>query len=73
MKLNVPGSSSLSTNVKSSFLIRVQMPKGMVCSGVVGGVNNVCIVRVRNGAIAGPFGGAAAFTQSVAARKRALK
>jgi hypothetical protein len=53
--------------------MQVQMPQGMTCNGSVGGANNVCIVRVRNNAIAGPFGGAAAFTQSPAARKRAVE
>lgn len=48
------------------------MPQGMTCDGSVGGADNVCIVRVRNSAAAGPFGGSAAFTQSAAARKRAI-
>lgn len=48
------------------------MPQGMTCDGSVGGANNVCIVRVRNSAGAGPFGGSGAFTQSTAARKRAV-
>ena len=30
------------------------------------------IMRVRNGAAAGPFGGSVAFTQGAAARKRAI-
>ncbi|OTA97768.1 hypothetical protein M434DRAFT_379119 [Hypoxylon sp. CO27-5] len=72
---DVPGSSflgglSLATN--TDFPLTVQMPAGMTCEGSVGGADNVCIVRVRNNAIAGPFGGSAAFTQSPAARKRAL-
>lgn len=48
------------------------MPQGMTCDASVGGANNVCVVRVRNGAAAGPFGGSAAFTQSNTARKRAI-
>lgn len=48
------------------------MPEGMTCDGTVAGVDNVCVVRVRNGAAAGPFGGSAAFTQSAGARKRAI-
>jgi hypothetical protein len=44
----------------------------MTCDGTAGGVSNVCIVRVRNGAGAGPFGGSVAFTQTAAARKRAI-
>ncbi|KAI0448381.1 cell surface protein [Xylaria acuta] len=64
------GGLSLATN--TDFPVTVQMPAGMTCDASVGGVDNVCIVRVRNGAIAGPFGGSAAFTQSTAARKRAI-
>ncbi|KAI1813911.1 cell surface protein [Poronia punctata] len=48
------------------------MPAGMTCDATVGGVDNVCVVRVRNGALAGPFGGSAAFTMSSVAKKRAL-
>ncbi|KAI1092366.1 hypothetical protein F5B19DRAFT_454424 [Rostrohypoxylon terebratum] len=71
---DVPGAGfgglSLATN--TDFPLTVQMPAGMTCDAIVGGANNVCVVRVRNNAIAGPFGGSAAFTQSPAARKRAL-
>ncbi|KAM5347941.1 hypothetical protein ACJ41O_007765 [Fusarium nematophilum] len=71
---DVPGAGfqglSLATN--TDFPLTVQMPQGMTCEGSVGGAQNVCIVRVRNGAAAGPFGGSAAFTQSAAARKRAI-
>lgn len=49
------------------------MPAGMTCQGTVAGVKNVCIVRVANGALAGPFGGSAAFTQSSAGRKRSIE
>ncbi|KAI1413052.1 hypothetical protein F5Y13DRAFT_199539 [Hypoxylon sp. FL1857] len=72
---DVPGSGllgGLSLATKTDFPLTVQMPAGMTCDGSVGGANNVCIVRVRNNAIAGPFGGSAAFTQSPTARKRAL-
>ncbi|KAF7542418.1 hypothetical protein G7Z17_g11590 [Cylindrodendrum hubeiense] len=64
------GGLSLATN--TDFPVQVQMPQGMTCDGSVGGADNVCIVRVRNGAAAGPFGGSGAFTQSAAARKRAI-
>lgn len=71
---NIPGLGigglSLATN--TDFPVKVQMPPGMTCEGKVGGAEKVCIVRVRNAAAAGPFGGAAAFTQSPAARKRAV-
>ncbi|PHH59273.1 hypothetical protein CDD81_3509 [Ophiocordyceps australis] len=74
MTKDVPGLGiqglSLATN--TDYPIAVQMPEGMTCEGKVGGADNVCIVRVRNGAITGPFGGSGAFTQSPAARKRAI-
>lgn len=61
---------SVDTNVDNC--VQIRMPRGMVCSAKVGGAENVCIVRIRNRAPAGPFGGSAAFTQSPAARKRAI-
>ena len=71
---NVPGLGigglSLATN--TDFPVKVQMPAGMTCDGKAGGADNVCIVRMRNSAAAGPFGGSAAFTQTNAARKRAI-
>ncbi|KAJ6447227.1 cell surface protein [Purpureocillium lavendulum] len=70
---NVPGAiAGLSLATNTDFPVEVQMPQGMTCEGTVAGVNNVCIVRVRNSTPAGPFGGSAAFTQSNAARKRAI-
>ncbi|KAI0835657.1 hypothetical protein F5Y06DRAFT_275955 [Hypoxylon sp. FL0890] len=73
---DVPGSKllgGLSLATKTDFPLTVQMPAGMTCDASVGGADNVCVVRVRNNAVAGPFGGSAAFTQSPAARKRALE
>ncbi|GKT45480.1 uncharacterized protein ColSpa_05661 [Colletotrichum spaethianum] len=71
---NVPGLGiqglSLATNAE--FPVKVQMPAGMTCDATVGMAKNVCVVRVRNGAAAGPFGGSAAFTQTAAGRKRAI-
>ncbi|KAG5999479.1 hypothetical protein E4U54_001826 [Claviceps lovelessii] len=73
---NVPGLGigigglSLATN--TDFPTKVKMPAGMTCDGQVGGVANVCIVRVANSAAAGPFGGSAAFTRTREARKRAI-
>ncbi|OAL55423.1 cell surface protein [Pyrenochaeta sp. DS3sAY3a] len=61
---------SLATNTE--FDMQVQMPAGMTCDATVAGTPNVCVMRVRNGAAAGPFGGSVAFTQSAAARKRAI-
>ncbi|KAK3307178.1 uncharacterized protein B0T15DRAFT_432532 [Chaetomium strumarium] len=67
------GFQGLSLATSTDFPLKVQMPAGMTCDATVAGVNNVCIVRVRNGAAAGPFGGSAAFTQSATARKRAVE
>ncbi|KAK1755406.1 hypothetical protein QBC47DRAFT_188894 [Echria macrotheca] len=67
------GVQGLSLATNRDFPLTVKMPAGMTCEGTVAGVSNVCVVRVRNGAAAGPFGGSAAFTQSSAARKRAIE
>jgi hypothetical protein len=55
------------------FPVTMQVPAGMTCSGTVAGVSNVCVAKLQNSAGAGPFGGAIAFTQSAAARKRAIE
>ncbi|KAJ4376178.1 hypothetical protein N0V83_001459 [Neocucurbitaria cava] len=72
---NVPGIGigGLSGATTTDFPVKVQMPAGMTCSGTAGGASNVCIVRMQNSALAGPFGGSAAFTQSAAAKKRAVE
>jgi hypothetical protein len=72
---NVPGIGigGLSAAQTTDFPVKVQMPAGMTCSGSVGGANNVCIVRLQNAALAGPFGGSAAFTMSAGAKKRAVE
>jgi hypothetical protein len=72
---NVPGIGigGLSAAQTTDFPVKVQMPAGMTCQATVGGASNVCIVRLQNSALAGPFGGSAAFTQSTAAKKRAVE
>ncbi|KAK4224049.1 hypothetical protein QBC38DRAFT_515712 [Podospora fimiseda] len=70
---NVPGTRGNGGKSNTDFTVTVKMPAGMTCDATVGGVENVCIVRIRNAAAAGPFGGAAAFTQSARSRKRALE
>jgi len=72
---NVPGIGigGLSGATTTDFPVNVQMPSGMTCQGSVGGAENVCIVRLQNSALAGPFGGSAAFTQSTAAKKRSIE
>ncbi|KAF2262825.1 hypothetical protein CC78DRAFT_467198 [Lojkania enalia] len=67
------GIGGLSAASTMDFPVKVQMPQGMTCQGSVGGAENVCIVRMQNSALAGPFGGSAAFTQSTAAKKRAVE
>ncbi|PKX90000.1 DUF3129 domain-containing protein [Aspergillus novofumigatus IBT 16806] len=59
---NIPGVAGFSTSSTMDYEVKVQVPKGMKCTGTVGAAKNVCIVRVRNTAISGPFGGSAAFT-----------
>ncbi|KAJ5904329.1 hypothetical protein N7504_006712 [Penicillium tannophilum] len=59
---NVPGVAGFSTSSTMDYEVKVQIPSGTQCTGVVGTTKNVCIVRVRNNAISGPFGGSAAFT-----------
>jgi len=72
---NVPGIGfgGLSAVTTTDFPVAIQMPAGMTCSGQVGGASNVCIARLQNSALAGPFGGSVAFTQSPAAKKRAIE
>jgi hypothetical protein len=72
---NVPGIGigGLSAAQTTDFPVEIQMPAGMTCSGSVGGASNVCVAKLQNSALAGPFGGSAAFTQSAAAKKRAIE
>lgn len=72
---NVPGIGigGLSAASTTAFPVEVQMPAGMTCSGTAGGASNVCVARLQNAALAGPFGGSVAFTQSPAAKKRAIE
>lgn len=66
------GVQGLSLATNTDFEMQVKMPAGMTCDATVAGTPNVCVMRVRNGAAAGPFGGSVAFTQSAGARKRAI-
>ncbi|KAB8228047.1 uncharacterized protein BDW43DRAFT_316254 [Aspergillus alliaceus] len=59
---NIPGVTGFPTSSTMNYDVQVKVPSGMKCSGTVGAALNVCIVRVRNNAISGPFGGSAAFT-----------
>lgn len=66
------GVQGLSLATNTDFEMQIQMPAGMTCDATVAGTPNVCVMRVRNGAAAGPFGGSVAFTQSTTSRKRAF-
>ncbi|KAK2023320.1 hypothetical protein LX32DRAFT_147839 [Colletotrichum zoysiae] len=72
---NVPGIGfgGLSGASTMDFPVEIKMPAGMTCDANVGGASNVCVARLRNAALAGPFGGSVAFTQSATARKRAVE
>ncbi|TVY93225.1 hypothetical protein LAWI1_G001999 [Lachnellula willkommii] len=72
---NVPGIGigGLSGATTMDFPVAIQMPAGMTCSGTSGGATGVCVAKLQNSALAGPFGGSAAFTQSAAAKKRAIE
>jgi hypothetical protein len=72
---NVPGIGigGLSAAQTTDFPVKVQMPAGMTCTGSAGGVQNMCVVLLQNSALAGPFGGSAAFVQSDKAKKRAVE
>ncbi|KAM3075501.1 hypothetical protein ACMFMG_007647 [Clarireedia jacksonii] len=52
---NVPGVNGLSQAKTQDFNITVQMPDKLACNGASTG--NICTVRCRNNAVAGPFGG----------------
>ncbi|CAP64829.1 uncharacterized protein PODANS_5_3780 [Podospora anserina S mat+] len=52
---NIPGQNGLSQAAEQEFTITVTMPDDMKCIG--GSTGNVCTVRCRNAAQAGPFGG----------------
>ncbi|KAB8239094.1 hypothetical protein ETB97_004954 [Aspergillus alliaceus] len=60
---NIPGVAGFSTSSTMDYAVKVQVPQGMKCTATVGNAKNVCILRLRNTAISGPFGGSAAFTQ----------
>ncbi|AEO59879.1 hypothetical protein MYCTH_2308497 [Thermothelomyces thermophilus ATCC 42464] len=59
---NVPGSNGLSQVQAKDFNITVALPDNLNCFGASTG--NVCTVRCRNNAQAGPFGGCFAVQQT---------
>lgn len=56
----VPGKNSRSNAKATDFPLVAQMPVGMTCTGGPNG--DACLVRCRNAATAGPFGGCVAVT-----------
>ncbi|KDQ32516.1 hypothetical protein PLEOSDRAFT_1031192 [Pleurotus ostreatus PC15] len=54
----VPGKNSRSNAKATDFPLVAQMPAGMTCTGGPNG--DACLVRCRNAATAGPFGGCVA-------------
>ncbi|KAI0405813.1 hypothetical protein F4802DRAFT_560832 [Xylaria palmicola] len=52
---NVPGVNGFSQAKEEDFTIKVTMPDNLNCTGSSAG--NICTVRCRNNALAGPFGG----------------
>jgi hypothetical protein len=59
---NVPGANGLSQVKEQDFVISVAMPNNFNCIGASTG--NMCTVRCRNTAVAGPFGGCFAVQQT---------
>ncbi|KAL5493027.1 hypothetical protein ACEPAI_4475 [Sanghuangporus weigelae] len=59
---NVPGRNSRSNAKATDFSLVAQMPAGATCTGGPNG--DACIVRCRNSAAAGPFGGCVAVTNA---------
>ncbi|KAJ4293568.1 hypothetical protein N0V90_008851 [Kalmusia sp. IMI 367209] len=59
---NVPGQNGLSQAEAQDFTINVQMPADFNCIGASTG--DICTVRCRNNAVAGPFGGCFAVQQT---------
>lgn len=67
------GISGLSIATLVEYAVKVKMPKECTkCTGKLGGADNVCVVRVRNNALAGPFGGSGAFTCDLSGGKRSV-
>ncbi|CAE6450708.1 unnamed protein product [Rhizoctonia solani] len=62
---NVPGQNSRSNAKAQDFALVAQMPAGTTCTGGPNG--DACVVRCRNAARAGPFGGCAAVTNAAPA------
>ncbi|KAK8931869.1 hypothetical protein H634G_04375 [Metarhizium anisopliae BRIP 53293] len=49
------------SNVDTDHPLKVAIPAGTTCQGSMGGMTNVCLLKVANPSGAGPFGGVIAF------------
>jgi len=54
---NVPGKNSRSKAKAEDFPLTAKVAADQTCTGSMGGMDNVCMVRCNNKANAGPFGG----------------
>ncbi|KAL8393232.1 hypothetical protein RB595_003140 [Gaeumannomyces hyphopodioides] len=61
---NIPGANGLSTAKTEQFQMKATMPNDLKCTG--GSTGDICIVRCRNNAQAGPFGGCIPVQQQAA-------
>ncbi|TLS24782.1 hypothetical protein PpBr36_08438 [Pyricularia pennisetigena] len=59
---NVPGANGLSQVRAQQFVMKITMPQDLNCIG--GSTGNICTIRCRNTAQAGPFGGCIAVQQA---------
>ncbi|KAI0995336.1 hypothetical protein K3495_g12846 [Podosphaera aphanis] len=57
VETNVPGKNSRSNAKAEDFPLTAKIAADQTCTGTVGDMQNVCMVRCNNGANAGPFGG----------------
>lgn len=55
------GIAKRAVNINEDFPIAIQVPAGTTCTGTVGGQSNVCLMKIVNPSLAGPFGGVIAF------------
>ncbi|ORY84780.1 hypothetical protein BCR37DRAFT_377539 [Protomyces lactucae-debilis] len=59
---DVPGAAGLSATRQTSYDMKIQLPSVLACQG--GSTGRVCVMRCRNSAFAGPFGGCFAVSQT---------
>ncbi|OAR01907.1 hypothetical protein LLEC1_06586 [Akanthomyces lecanii] len=65
--LGLRGLTRRALNVNTDHDLQVAIPAGTTCTGTVGGMQNVCLMKVANPSGAGPFGGVIAFQMAPAA------